>query len=73
MENKKFTAGKWMGLLSFFYLLISIMVTKIIILTKFDTNIEYLYKIDLLSYGQFVIVWGAVFGSGAIKKWRKKE
>jgi len=68
--KKKNTLGKWLGLIILFYLLISLSIDRFIIIFKPEINIEFLYKLDLIIFGVFSIVWGAVFGSGAIKKYK---
>lgn len=67
---KKKTPGKWLGLVVFFYLLVFLLIDRFIIIFNPEINIEYLHKIDLIAFGVFTIVWGAVFGSGAIKKYK---
>lgn len=71
--NKKKTPGKWLGLVAFFYLLIFLLIDRFIIIFNSEINIEYLHKIDLIAFGVFSIVWGAVFGSSAIKKYKGIE
>lgn len=72
-EKKKITPGKWMGVISFFYILFHLILDKIIIIINSEINIDDLYRISLLSYFVFMIIWGAVFGSGAIKKIKNNE
>jgi len=72
METKKFTAGKWMGIVVFIFIILCLIVNYIIIIIDHKINLEYLHKIDLLAFGVFTIVWGAVFGSNLTKKLRDK-
>lgn len=65
---KKKTPGKWLGLVAFFYIMICLTFSFVITIINTEVNIEYLYKIDLIAFGVFSIVWGAVFGSGMMKK-----
>lgn len=67
-EKKQITAGKWIGFVSFFHIATNLIFDKVIILIRPEIDLGNLYKISVLSYLVFVIVWGAVFGSSAIKK-----
>jgi hypothetical protein len=68
---KKKTPGKWLGILAFFYVMIAMTFSFIVTIVNPEINIEYIYKIDLIAFGVFSIVWGAVFGSGVMKKQMK--
>lgn len=70
--KKSITGGKWMGIIAFFFAIICFLTNYVIIIMNLKINIEYLYKIDLLAFGVFSVVWSAVFGSGAIKKIKGK-
>lgn len=71
--GKKITAGKWLGIVAFFFSLVSFATNYIVIIIDLKINFEYLYKIDLLVFAIFSIVWGAVFGSRTIKKITNKD
>ena len=67
-ENMKLTPARWMGITAFLFIIACMIVNYVIIIMNLKINLEYLYKIDLIAFGVFTVVWGAVFGSGAIKK-----
>lgn len=68
---KKKTPGKWVGLVAFFYIMIALTFSFIVTIVNPEINIEYIYKIDLIAFGVFSIVWAAVYGSGHMKKQMK--
>lgn len=65
---KKKSPGKWLGLISFFYIMICLTFSFIITIINPEINIEYIYKIDLIAFGVFSIVWSAVWGSKTVKR-----
>jgi hypothetical protein len=67
-KKEKTTQGKWMGMVAFIFIVLALTATYVIIIMNVKINLEYMYKIDLLAFGVFSIVWGAVFGSGITKK-----
>jgi len=69
---KNFTPGKWMGVVAFIHVLASIAIGQLIVILNINIDMLSLYKLCSLSFGVFTIVWGAVFGSGAIKNIKKK-
>ena len=62
--------GRWMGIIAFIHVILSISGSQIILVFSYDINVSELYKISALSFGVFSVVWGCVFGSGAIKNWK---
>lgn len=71
--KKLITGGKLMGIISFIFTLMVLLINYIIIILDIKVNIVYLYKIDLLSLWVFSTIWGSVFGSGIVKKLKNKE
>lgn len=75
MQDNK--PGRFYGAISFWNVIISIALTYIIILLSgaysWIMDIEKLIKLVGISNGIFLTVWGAIFGSGAIKKWKGIE
>jgi hypothetical protein len=69
--NKK--PGRIYGAITFYNLIISIIVTYIIILVKKEMPITELIKLVSLSFGLFTIVWGAVWGKDVIKYTKEKK
>lgn len=67
MAIKKIKPGRAFGVIAFLHVTVSITMSQVIILIGVDTDILSLYKLSALSFGVFVTVWGAVFGSSAIK------
>jgi hypothetical protein len=68
MKNK--TPGKWLGNIAFFYIMFAL--TFSFIITIINPEIaESIYKLDLIAFGVFSIVWAAVYGSGHMKKQMK--
>ena len=71
MNEKKITAGKWMGVVAF--LITVIVLFGLIIgyvlqaIRAVDVGINISQIVNLASL-LFVVVWGAVFGSGITKK-----
>lgn len=68
----KLTPGKWLGIVSFFNIILNLLLDKIIILVRPTIDPINIYKLSLLSYFVFMAVWGAVFGSTTIKKLKNK-
>jgi hypothetical protein len=67
-EKKKLSGGKWMGIIAFIHILISITFSQILVVMGYDGDLLTLYKLTGLSFGVFTVVWTAVFGNNAIKK-----
>lgn len=69
---KKFTPGKWMGIVAFIHVLASVTIAQFIVMLSLNVDVSELYKLCALSFGVFTVVWGAVFGSGVVKNIKKK-
>ena len=69
--EKKYTAGKWMGIVAFILsLVVNVgLITGFIIQSIYGHNLGITIEpIVRLTLTVFVIVWSAVFGSGLTKK-----
>lgn len=72
-ENNKMKPGRAMGWIAFVNVILNSTATYLIIIFQPGVDIQSLIKISSVSLSVFMIVFGAVFGSGMMKKWVNKD
>lgn len=77
MNKNEQKPGRFYGAIAFFNLIFCLIITYIIIIlsgcSNWKVDLTLLLKIVGFANSLFMITWAAIFGSGAIKKWKGLE